>query len=380
MNIAILGSTGSIGTNSLLVSKKLNNVKVIGLTANCNVGELLKQVTETSAKIAVIADEKSYKKNRDLFSAKKTTLSSGYRGIENLVEDDRVDVVINGLSGFAGLKPTLAALKAGKKVALANKEAIVMGWHLIKNEIKYKGQLIPVDSEHSAVFQLLIGENFKNVSRIILTASGGAVYNRKDLENVTPSECLAHPNWDMGEKITVDSATLMNKGLELIEAHNLFGISYDKLGVYIHPQSVVHALVEYIDGTITAHMSQPDMRIPIQYALTTPDRYPGGYKKLSVDDIKNIQFSKPDKERFPALDLAIKAAKQGSASIIALCAADEVVIKNFISGKISFTSLTSIIEKAISQFKGRPSAGLKEIEQLYLQASDWVSNEVKDAP
>ncbi|MDA3792268.1 MAG: 1-deoxy-D-xylulose-5-phosphate reductoisomerase [Elusimicrobia bacterium] len=372
MNVAILGSTGSIGTNSISVSKQLENVKVIGLTANSNAVALLKQVEETSADIAVLADEESYRKNKDIFlgknSGKEITLYSGTEGIERLVKDKRVDVVINGLSGFAGLMPTLTALKEGKKVALANKEAIVMGWHLIKKEIQYKGQLIPVDSEHSAVFQLLNGENLHDVSKIILTASGGSVYNRKDLENVTPEECLAHPNWDMGVKITVDSATLMNKGLELIEAHNLFDIPYDKLGVYIHPQSMVHALVEYADGTVTAHISRPDMRIPIQYALTAPDRHSGYSSGLSCGDIKNLEFTEPDRERFPALDLAVDAAKGGVGSLIALCAADEVAIKSFMEGNIPFTGIISVIEQTINSTENAETDTLEQIEKTYNSA------------
>ncbi|MEA3505912.1 MAG: 1-deoxy-D-xylulose-5-phosphate reductoisomerase [Elusimicrobiota bacterium] len=377
MNLAILGSTGSIGKSAVSVAKGLDNINVVGLTANNRARSLLEQALDTSADIAVIASGESYKKNKELFSenslAKDITLYSGREGIEKLITDKRVDVVVNGLSGFAGLKPTLTALKAGKKVAIANKEAIVMGWPLIKEEIQYAGQLMPVDSEHSAVFQLLNGEDIEDVAKIILTASGGAVYNRTDLENITPRECLAHPNWDMGVKITVDSATLMNKGLELIEAHNLFGIAYEKMEVYIHPQSLVHALIHYVDGTLTAHLSPPDMRLPIQYALTAPGRQPAAGKSLSVEDIKELRFSEPDKERFPALDTALEAAKEGIAALVALCAADEAVIKAFMSGKIKFTRISSAVKEAVKEFKENSAGTLEEIEELYFGIIEELS-------
>ncbi len=376
MNIIILGSTGSIGKSTVAVASNLTNIKVTGLTAHTNLKQLKINIRKLKPQFVVLTNEKTYNKDLGKFKQEfpKVKFLKGMPGIVKLLKMEEVDLVVNGLSGFAGLEPTLEALKADKKVAIANKESIVMGWFLIEENIKYTGQLIPVDSEHSAIYQILSKENKKDIYRITLTASGGAVYNETpdSLKKVNIKDCLNHPNWDMGVKVTVDSATLMNKGLEVIEAHNLFNLPFEKINVYIHPQSVIHGLVEFNDGTVLAHMSRADMKIPIQYALTQPRRGPELVGRLTVKDLKNLNFSKPDTRKFPCLNLALEAGKQGKAKPILLCAADEVAVSSFSKGNIKFPQIPRLIDKTLSKNFSNTIKNMEDVRQLYYKGQEYA--------
>jgi 1-deoxy-D-xylulose-5-phosphate reductoisomerase len=262
------------------------------------------------------------------------------------------------------------ALSCGKKVASANKESIVMGWDLIKSCMQYEDQLIPVDSEHSAVLQSLKGERLSDVSKIILTASGGAVYKNslEELGKIRAEDCLSHPTWDMGHKITIDSATLMNKGLEVIEAHNLFAVDYSNIDVYIHPQSVIHGMVEFNDGTIIACLATQDMKIPIQYALTHPERKSLSSKKLSIEKMRQLEFKHPDTDRFPCLKIAMDAGKKGGLAPVVMCAADDVAVEAFTNGNIGFMQISEIITEMLDKNITGSLESAEEIEMVYSEA------------
>ncbi|MBN2406488.1 MAG: 1-deoxy-D-xylulose-5-phosphate reductoisomerase [Elusimicrobia bacterium] len=366
MKIAVLGSTGSIGTSTLQVAAGMKDAEVFGITANTDTVSFQKQIELFRPEVAVIADREAYREFSGSYKG-RTRLICGSEGICELVSMKEVDMVVNGLSGLSGLRPTLAALSGKKKVAIANKEAIVMGWGLIKGLIAEDNQLMPVDSEHSAIFQCLRCENIKEVSRIILTASGGAVYgkSREELEKVTFDDCLSHPTWNMGRKITIDSATLMNKGLEVIEAHNLFGMDYDRISVLIHPQSAIHGIVEFIDGSIIAHMASADMKIPIRYALSHPGRERNDNSRLNLAGLGTLEFSEPDTVRFPCLDIAVGAGRGGAAKVVMLCAADEAAIEGFSRGIIRFTDIPDLIRKVLSKNVPCSADTIEGIESLY---------------
>ncbi len=366
-NVVILGSTGSVGSSTLEATLNLEEIEVYGISVHTSVRKMLSQIEKFQPQIAVITDEDAYRK-LDKKSYLNTKILSGSEGLIELVSDDKVDIVVNALTGIAGLNPFITALKAGKRVAAANKEAIVMGWELIKKSVKYVDQIIPVDSEHSAIFQLLRGEEVSKISRIIITASGGAVYNCKDLEKITFSDCLAHPNWDMGDKITIDSALLFNKGLEVIEARNLFDIDYSKIDVFIHPQSIVHGMVEFKDGSIISHLAPPDMKIPIQYALTYPARQKTSVEKLNINSLSRLDFSLPNKKRFPCLDIAVNAGKEGGIKPVLLCAADEVAVDAFFQGKIGFTQIPKLIKKVLEKDITGSMDSVDAIEEIYCSA------------
>ncbi|MFC2062254.1 1-deoxy-D-xylulose-5-phosphate reductoisomerase [Elusimicrobiota bacterium] len=370
MNIAILGSTGSIGQSAIEVADKLEDVNIYGITTNTEIEKLKGQLTSNKPHIAVVVNHRSCREFLKTNSFDNIEILSGSEGVNELVKRKEIDIVINGISGIAGLKPTLIALSEGKKVAMANKESIVMAWDLIRENIQYDGQLVPVDSEHSAIFQSIKGEDHLNISKIVLTASGGAVYKKtvNELENITAKDCMAHPTWNMGQKITIDSATLMNKGLEVIEAHFLFGIDYDKIQVYIHPQSIIHGMVEFVDNTVLAHLSTADMKIPIQYALTHPSRKVTPSKMLSIEDMKNLEFSEPDMEKFPCLELAINAGRAGGSKTILLCAADEVAVEAFACREISFPEIPELIRKVLEKKIPGSLDTPEAIEQVYLEA------------
>ncbi len=378
--VAVLGSTGSIGKNVLQVAKHLDDVSIIGISVNKDIQEFKSQLKNIKPEFGIVADNVSCQEFLNLHKNDiSTKILSGTEGINKLVQSDNIDVVVNGLSGIAGLRPTILALKSGKKVATANKESIVMGWHLIKDNIQYEDQLIPVDSEHSAIFQALKGERIDDVAKIVLTASGGAVYNKsyEELENITTEECLSHPTWSMGHKITIDSATLMNKGLEVIEAHNLFSIDYKDINIYIHPQSIIHGMIEYIDGTVMACLATQDMKIPIQYALTHPKRKNSPSRILSIEDISRLEFYQPDTEKFPCLDIAIEAGRQGGIMPIIMCAADEAAVESFTKGEIKFTEIPEIINRVLERKITGSIESVEEIEMLYMEAKK-ISHEIMD--
>ena len=344
--IAVLGSTGSIGTQALDVVKNLpEEFSVEVLAANSNVELFARQVEEFRPKLAVLADEAAYKK----FSEKKFSgveVAGGRKAFVDAAAFDDVEIVLTAMSGFAGLEPTIKAINAGKNIALANKETLVVAGELITNLAKERGvKILPVDSEHGAFFQCLQGEDFKSIEKLLLTASGGPFRGKKfdDLRQVTVKEVLAHPTWNMGKKITVDSATLVNKGLEVIEAKFLYGVDYDQIQVVVHPQSIVHSMVEFCDGSIIAKLAAPDMRLPIQYALTYPRRIPSPVKKINFWELKELTFEKPD-EIFFGLKFAYEAGRAGGTLPCTFNAANEVAVNAFLRGRIKFLEIYSTID------------------------------------
>ena len=344
--IAVLGSTGSIGTQALDVVKNLpEEFSVEVLAANSNVELFARQVEEFRPKLAVLADEAAYKK----FSEKKFSgveVAGGRKAFVDAAAFDDVEIVLTAMSGFAGLEPTIKAINAGKNIALANKETLVVAGELITNLAKERGvKILPVDSEHGAFFQCLQGEDFKSIEKLLLTASGGPFRGKKfdDLRQVTVKEVLAHPTWNMGKKITVDSATLVNKGLEVIEAKFLYGVDYDQIQVVVHPQSIVHSMVEFCDGSIIAQLAAPDMRLPIQYALTYPRRMPSPVKKINFWELKELTFEKPD-EIFFGLKFAYEAGRAGGTLPCTFNAANEVAVNAFLRGRIKFLEIYSTID------------------------------------
>ena len=345
--IAVLGSTGSIGTQALDVVRNLpEEFSVEVLAANSNVELFARQVEEFRPKLAVLADEAAYKK----FSEKKFSgveIAGGRQAFVDAAAFDDVEIVLTSMSGFAGLEPTIKAVNAGKNIALANKETLVVAGELVTKLAKARGvKILPVDSEHGAFFQCLQGEDFKSIEKLLLTASGGPFRgkNRGELFNVTVKEVLAHPTWNMGKKITVDSATLVNKGLEVIEAKFLYGVDYDQIQVVVHPQSIVHSMVEFCDGSIIAQLAAPDMRLPIQYALTYPRRISSPVKKLNFWELKELTFEKPDAETFLGLKFAYEAGKCGGTLPCAFNAANEVAVNAFLRGRIKFLDIYSTID------------------------------------
>jgi len=363
--IAILGSTGSIGRQALdVVREHADDFQIVALAAHRNV-ELLAQHVENfrPAYVGVVDAESADEfKNRGLTDVE---LVSGKDSLVKLATLPEVDLVLVAVVGIAGLEPTIAALEAGKNVALANKESLVAGGHLVMEAARRFGsKVIPVDSEHSAIFQCLAGcDDPSRIKRIYLTASGGPFrdYTRDELRYVTVEDALNHPNWRMGKKVTIDSATLMNKGLEVIEAHWLFGLSIEQIQVVIHPQSIVHSMVEYVDGSIIAQMARTDMRIPIQYALSWPRRIKSGIGSLDLTATEPLTFEMPDFDRFPCLALAYKALEIGGTMPVVLNAADEVAVEKFLKGEISFIEIPVMIEQAMKSHKAIQNPDLNTI-------------------
>ena len=351
--IAILGSTGSIGTQALDVVKNLpEEFSVEVLAANSNVELFARQIEEFRPKLAVLADEAAYKKlSKKKFSG--VELAGGRQAFIDAAAFDGVEIVLTSMSGFAGLEPTIKAINAGKNIALANKETLVVAGSLVTKLAEARGvKILPVDSEHGAFFQCLQGENFKSIEKLLLTASGGPFRGktRDELLNVTVKEVLAHPTWNMGKKITVDSATLVNKGLEVIEAKFLYGVDYDQIQVVVHPQSIVHSMVEFCDGSIIAQLAAPDMRLPIQYALTYPRRIQSPVKKLNFWEINSLTFEKPDVETFLGLKFAYEAGQAGGTLPCAFNAANEVAVNAFLRGRIKFLQIYDVIYQAMTSY------------------------------
>ncbi|NLM44651.1 MAG: 1-deoxy-D-xylulose-5-phosphate reductoisomerase [Clostridiales bacterium] len=353
-NITILGSTGSIGTQALdVVRNNRKEFNVSALTTNTNIDILYDQVLEFNPDIVVITDYDNYKEFKTIIATKdiKTQVLYGEEGLIDAAVYDKADIILSSIVGIAGLKPTFEAVKKGKTIALANKETMVTAGKIITEKAKESNStIIPVDSEHSAIFQC-IGEEREYVSKIILTASGGPFRNKslQELKNVTISDALKHPNWTMGKKITIDSATLMNKGLEVIEARWLFDIEAESIDVIVHPESIIHSMVEFIDGVILAQLGIPDMRIPIKYSLTFPERTMDYGKRLDISEISKLSFEIPDVKRFPCLKLAYDALKSGDSSCIVLNGANEVAVTSFLQGKIGFTDIYYIVASVLEK-------------------------------
>ena len=363
--VSILGATGSIGKSTLdLIERSPEEFEVVALTASVNATGLADAARRTGAKLAVIADETRL---GELETALQGTDCRAAVGADALVQAAAgdADLVVAAIVGCAGLKPTMAAVEAGRTVALANKEALVTAGDLMTEAVRKHGAtLLPVDSEHNAIFQSLAGSHIDQVSRIILTASGGPfrTATAERMRDATPAEAVAHPNWNMGAKISVDSATLMNKGLELIEAHYLFGLPSDRIDILVHPQSVIHSLVEYVDGSVLAQLGSPDMRIPIAYALAWPDRMPTPAQRLDLAVIARLDFEEPDLERFPALRLAREALEAHGSAPAVLNAANEVAVASFLEGGIKFPDIARLVETALQQ-NDRPAP--QSIEDVF---------------
>ncbi|WP_235436136.1 1-deoxy-D-xylulose-5-phosphate reductoisomerase [Gottschalkia purinilytica] len=375
-NISILGSTGSIGTQSLDVVRNNKGFKVVALSTNTNIELLEKQALEFKPKIVAVANEYKGKILKDRLKGHNIKVEIGMNGLISVATEQTADVVITSVVGMVGLLPTLEAIKCGKTIALANKETLVTAGEIVIEEARKEGvNIIPVDSEHSAIFQCLQSGKYEEIEKIILTASGGPFRgkNKQFLEKVTKEDALKHPNWSMGKKITIDSATLMNKGLEVIEAKWLFNIDVDMIDVVVHPQSIVHSMVEFRDGSIIAQMGAPDMKVPIQYALTYPDRLSNDVNKLKLTEVGTLSFEPPSTKDFPCLQLAIEAIKIGGTMPAVLNAVNEIAVDMFLNDKIRFLDIPCIIEKLMGLHKTIKKPSLEEI----IQSDNWARNNAK---
>lgn len=352
-SIAILGSTGSIGTQTLQVVEEHPEVfEVYAITANTRVDELIAQARKFMPEAVVIADESKYPKLKEALSDLPIKVYGGYEAICQIVESKPIDIVVTAMVGFSGLRPTINAIKAGKAIALANKETMVVAGELINAlAIEHRTPILPVDSEHSAIFQCLAGEMHNKVEKLILTASGGPfrTFTKEQMEHVTRQQALKHPNWSMGAKITIDSASMMNKGFEVMEAKWLFGVGAEDIEVVVHPQSVIHSMVQFEDGAIKAQLGTPDMRLPIMYALTYPARLSSSFERIDWNTLKELTFEKPNLELFPNLQHAYTALAQGGNIPCVVNAANEICVAAFLEERIKFTDMPKLIERAMEK-------------------------------
>lgn len=364
-NIAVLGSTGSIGKQTLEVAAaNPDKLKIKVLAAHVNDKLMEEQIEQFAPEIAVLTDEKAALRLKNRYSG-QTKILSGNKGLVEAATYDGVDTVLASMVGYAGLLPTLEAIRHGKNIALANKETLVAAGSIVMEAVKkHNVSLTPVDSEHSAIFQALQGGRKNEVKRLIITASGGPFLGKtkEELANVTLEQCLKHPNWSMGKKITVDSSTLANKGLEVIEAHWLFDMPYDKIDVVVHPQSIVHSMVEFNDGSVIAQMGLPDMRLPIQYAFSYPERYDNAFGQLDFVKAGTLTFLKPDTEAFPALKIAVECGKHGGTLPCAFNAANEEAVYAFLAGKINYMDIVKTIEYVVERHQNILQPVLEDIE------------------
>lgn len=362
--ILILGSSGSIGVNALNVVRNFpDKFKIVGLTVNSNIEVLEQQIKEFKPEFVVVTDESKAKKLKSNIGNLCDVLS-GYDELANIAKQRDYDILLGSIVGFAGLSPTLEAIKRGKRIALANKETLVVAGEIVtKLVLENNAEIIPVDSEHSAIYQCLVGENLNEVEKLILTASGGPFLNKDKsfFENATVDEALNHPNWKMGSKITIDSATMMNKGLEVIEAKWLFGLPVEKISVVIHPQSIIHSMVQFIDGSIKAQLGLPDMKLPIQYALTFPERLKNNFKRTDLPAINQLSFFEPDLEKFECLKLAFDVIKTGGTAPCILNAANEIAVDKFINKKIKFSQISELINKALDKIENHLDPDIETI-------------------
>lgn len=362
--ISIIGSTGSIGTQTLEVCDNLKNVQIMGLSANNNVKLAEEQIRKYNPKLFAMVNEESAKALKIAVADTDTKVISGEDCMSEISTMEEIDTVVTSVVGIAGLVPTMNAINAGVNIALANKETLVTAGSIVMDAAKENNvSILPVDSEHSAIFQSIGNEKSDSINRLIITASGGSFYGKKadELENVTVKEALNHPNWSMGQKITIDSATLMNKGLEVIEAHWLFGMDYDNIDVVIHRESIIHSLVEFKDMSVIAQLGLPDMKLPIHYALCYPERISSNVKQLNLWDIGKLTFDKPDYEAFRCLSLAVKAGREGGTMPTVLNGANEVAVELFLNGKIKFNDISRIVESAMNNHKNVLNPNLDDI-------------------
>lgn len=363
-HIAILGSTGSIGTQTLqVIAANPDRFCVEVLTANNNVELLVEQALKFKPNSVVIANEEKYSLLRDALQHEEVKVYAGADAIAQVVTSPQIDLVVTAMVGYSGLIPTIEAIKAGRNIALANKETLVVAGELVNRLVEqYKVAILPVDSEHSAIFQCLMGENQSRVEKLILTASGGPFRgrNRAFLETVTPAAALKHPNWHMGAKVTIDSASMMNKGFEVIEAKWLFGMSPEQMEVVVHPQSIVHSMVQYTDGSIKAQLGVPDMRLPIQYALTFPERIAADFGRVDFTSCQTLTFEKPDLDTFRNLGLAYEAMHKGGNMPCILNAANEVAVDAFLREQCSFTAMSDLIGTTMAKSVFIPQPSLED--------------------
>ncbi len=371
IKLVILGSTGSIGISALdVVEKYPDRIEIVGLSAHSNIKILAEQVKKFRPKLVAVTDENSYREYNDIQDRSLTRLIDFSEGITPLAAMSDADIILNGIVGAAGLKASLDAVSAGKRLALANKESMVIGGELIKKAASKSGaEIIPVDSEHSAIWQALFSGTRKEVKRLILTASGGPFFSRpkSEFRSITKEEALNHPTWSMGPKITVDSATMINKGLEIIEAMQLFDIPSKKIDVIIHPQSIIHSMIEFVDSSVIAQMSYPDMKLPIAYALFYPERVSGDFGRLDLADIAQLTFINPDFEKFPLLRLAYRVAEIGGTAPAVYNAANEVAVEAFLNESLDFWRIPDIIINAIDKHNAVKDPTLEDI----LAADKW---------
>jgi len=362
--ISIIGSTGSIGTQTLEVCDNLQNVQIMGLSANNNVKLAEEQIRKYNPKLFAMVNEDAAKALKVAVSDTDTKVISGTDCMSEISTMPEIDTVVTSVVGIAGLVPTMNAIKSGVNIALANKETLVTAGSIVMKAAEDNNvSILPVDSEHSAIFQCIGNHPQSEINRLIITASGGSFYGKKaeELENVSVKEALNHPNWSMGQKITIDSATLMNKGLEVIEAHWLYGIDYDNIDVVVHRESIVHSLVEFKDMSVIAQLGLPDMKLPIHYALCYPKRVPSKVKQLNLWDVGKLTFGKPDYDTFRCLSLAIKAGRAGGTMPTVLNGANEVAVELFLKGKIKFNDIARIVEKAMKNHKNVLNPKLDDI-------------------
>lgn len=355
-SLAIFGSTGSIGQNSIEVVRKFpDRFKINILTANSSCDELIKQALEFSPQVVVIRDNEKLPLLKENLNSKIEILS-GDDGLLKAAAEYDYDIFIGAMVGFSGMIPTIEAIKRGKRIALANKETLVVAGELVTGLLKeHNSELIPIDSEHSALFQCLVGEKIEEVRKIILTASGGPFLKKSkdEFNSVTVEEALNHPNWKMGSKISIDSASMMNKGLEVIEAHWLFGLNKDKIEVVIHPQSIIHSMVEFIDGSVKAQLSTPDMKLPIQYALSYPERLKSNFVETNLPSLHQLTFFEPDMNKFECLNLAFRVMEEGGTAPCILNAANEIAVEKFLKGFIKFSQIPYIILKSLEKIPNK---------------------------
>lgn len=380
--ITILGSTGSIGTQTLdVVRKNKDKFEVVAISANSSVDLLLEQILEFNPKYVAVYNEESANKLKNMIPNNiDIEVLSSMEGLVKICQLKEVDIVLTAVVGMIGLVPTMAAIKAKKTIALANKETLVTAGEIVMEEAKKNNvDILPVDSEHSAIFQCLNGERKKDVEKIILTASGGPFRgkSKEELINVTKNQALKHPNWDMGRKISIDSSTLMNKGLEVIEAKWLFDVDVENIDIVVHPQSIIHSMVSFKDSSVMAQLGCPDMRLPIEYALTYPGRSETDFERLDLAKIATLTFEKPDMETFPCLQLAFKVLKLGGTYPTVLNAANEVLVNEFLDDKIGFYDIPYYIERSLEQHNNRSNPTLEDILEVDKETRRFLSNLLK---
>ncbi|MBK7632588.1 MAG: 1-deoxy-D-xylulose-5-phosphate reductoisomerase [Ignavibacteriales bacterium] len=373
--ILILGSSGSIGVNTLNVVRNFpDKFRVVGLSVNSRIDILEQQIKEFHPEFVVVTDEYKAKELKSNIGNLCEVFSAD-DGLLKAASEKDYDVLLGAIVGFAGLAPTIEAIKRGKRIALANKETLVVAGELVtKLILENSAEIIPVDSEHSAIYQCLVGENLNEVEKLILTASGGPFLNKEKsfFENATLDEALNHPNWKMGSKITIDSATMMNKGLEVIEAHWLFGLPVEKINVVVHPQSIIHSMVQFVDGSIKAQLGLPDMKLPIQYALTFPERFKNDFKRTDLPAINNFSFFEPDFDKFECLKLAFDVLKTGGTAPCILNAANEIAVDKFLNKRIKFSQISEMIKNALDKIENHSDPDMETIFECDKKTREYV--------